>query len=41
MTGFHFGVFLIELGQVFIALGLITFVVAFLAYLWLLYEEKK
>ena len=29
MTGFHFGVFLIELGQVFIALGLITFVVAF------------
>lgn len=41
MTGFHLGVFLIDLGNVFIALGLILLVFTFLLYLWILNAEKE
>lgn len=41
MTGFHFGVFLMDLGHVFIVIGLIFFLITLAAYLWVLHEEKK
>lgn len=41
MTGFHLGVFLIDLGNVFITFGVTLFAIVVVAWLWLLYEEKK